>query len=285
MSLSDCLCENTNLVRCFNGDCVQDYTECQPGPFQLKAFPLEYTVDTLLAQTIGIIDYTGSWLGSISIDSNSFLGASSVNIWVTPVADSVARNATFSSWSTKDQQNLAQVMSPMISVVADFPVTSVNLTFYLYVNESKLEQSTACLAYINTSIGAWVCEDYTLDIEYDSTQQRWKATGTTTHFTDYAILLGGSPQDNLGTSTSSPSTMNVSGGVPKAAIYSVVVIALVLIIVGAIAVVIWKKREAAQEERDLNPTMNNFELKSSDRDSNQSLTTSRNFLITEGTKQ
>lgn len=109
--------------------------------------------------------------------------------------------------------------------------------------DMKKEGQWLCLAYLVDD--TWVCES---NVTIESQGSDTFATGMTTHYTSFSVIVTGVYNENSSSEASEESQL-------KLAYYIGFGIAGFVLAVGVVAVVVWAMKKNKKEEDDLHPSV------------------------------
>ena len=108
-----------------------------------------------------------------------------VNIIVLPSSNVTIETVTVELPPVNDTNNIVSVIVTITSVNDTQPATDVEITFLNVTNVTESTLQDYCMAYLNDTSSNWTCVDYCLNYTANGSS----ITGTTPHFTSFAILL------------------------------------------------------------------------------------------------
>ena len=108
-----------------------------------------------------------------------------VNIIILPSSNVTIEAVTVELPPMNDTNNIVSVIVTITSINDTQPATDVEITFLNVTNITEATVQDYCMAYLNDTSSNWTCVDYCLNYTANGSS----ITGTTPHFTSFAILL------------------------------------------------------------------------------------------------
>eukprot|EP01118_Nematostelium_gracile_P006343 TRINITY_DN2040_c0_g1_i1.p1 TRINITY_DN2040_c0_g1~~TRINITY_DN2040_c0_g1_i1.p1 ORF type:complete len:266 (-),score=54.87 TRINITY_DN2040_c0_g1_i1:10-807(-) len=248
--------DNRCPYTCPSGRCVDDITRCQcsigfyclDGTCQVEcpSLPVSIVFDRIQAKIESTNDTRIEFpVGRIRIPRGIFDEISMnavVQVDIVPL--SVIRASILNSFD--DNLGLSRVLSTPIRITLsddNGPLSSVSFRNFVEIslNIQSSGSTSICLAFINNQT-KWQCVDKNLVISRN--KNITMATGKTNHFTDFAILFNG----NENSSREAPPK---GESVPPEVGIIVGVIAGVFVMIGIIAVIVYKRKQLMKEREIL----------------------------------
>eukprot|EP01119_Soliformovum_irregulare_P014184 TRINITY_DN3868_c0_g1_i4.p1 TRINITY_DN3868_c0_g1~~TRINITY_DN3868_c0_g1_i4.p1 ORF type:complete len:851 (+),score=151.19 TRINITY_DN3868_c0_g1_i4:169-2553(+) len=251
LACPDGSCTNTSTCQlsqgfpCFDGTFQLEPLLCPPVPYQRKPIEISSRFDPGYPFYFPILDFNLKEFGRVTIPPNAISG-NLAEISLSPVPDSIITSVRHSSG------NFGNVIySPVVHLEIN---TDSNLKFQEPVtltlalpNLPKTLLDRLCLGTIDVPTNSWKCGS---KISFSRNSDGiLMASGTTPHFSDWSIILSvdsdGTTSDGEMASGSSETT------IPHLAIIISFGIAALAIVIGFVAIVVWKRRSRRQELIDM----------------------------------
>jgi len=233
--------------QCFNGNCVDQLTDCEPPPSSIKPLSFSETLNTTQLQVIEIASADQSILCNITIPAGTFEGQELITITFGPMADSEIRSTLYDDKAPEIYSSVVAITVPP-TVPQPFK-NKVEIACFISFPKS-VDVGDLCLAFVMPNGGDFENQNWNCTRPAPTFKNKTNGillVGQTDHFTSYAALLG----QGYSTSESTSNAHNSTSLHPF--IYIIIGVGALVLVIGAIIVgELYRRRIRIIRRKELN---------------------------------